>query len=124
MGLRGRFDRIDQHAESGRWAILDYKTHGHRPEKKHLKKTEEGQQWIDLQLPLYRMMIPFLGIDAQPPEVELGYFNISEKDEETRINIAEFSEAQMQQAEELIHDCIRRIRAGDFRADHRSRSVR
>ncbi len=114
MGLRGRFDRIDHHAESGRWAILDYKTHGHRPEKKHLKKTDEGYQWIDLQLPLYRMMIPFLGIDAQPADVQLGYFNISEKDEETRINIAEFSDEQMQQAEELIHDCIRGIWAGDF----------
>ncbi len=114
MGLRGRFDRIDHHAQSGQWAILDYKTHGHRPEKKHLKKTEEGQEWIDLQLPLYRMMIPFLGIDAEPAEVQLGYFNISEKDEETRINIAEFSEPQMRQAEELIHDCVRRIRAGDF----------
>src|SRR5690606_33003366 len=25
-GLRGRFDRIDYHPETGRWAILDYKT--------------------------------------------------------------------------------------------------
>lgn len=114
MGLRGRFDRIDFHPETGRWAILDYKTHGHKPEKKHLKKTEHGEQWIDLQLPLYRMMIPFLGIDAPPSEVGLGYFNVSERDEETRINIAEFSETQMQQAEELICDCIRAIWAQEF----------
>ena len=46
-------------------------------------------QWIDLQLPLYRMMVPFLGIKEDPSTVELGYFNISEKDDETKINIAE-----------------------------------
>ncbi|MFK8112643.1 MAG: PD-(D/E)XK nuclease family protein [Rubripirellula sp.] len=114
MGLRGRFDRIDFHQPSGRWAILDYKTHGHKPEKKHLQKTDDGSKWIDLQLPLYRMMIPFLGIDADPIDVQLGYFNVSEKDEETKINIAEFPEPLMRQAEELIHDCIRRIWAGDF----------
>ncbi len=109
MGLRGRFDRIDFHPATGRWAILDYKTHGHKPEKKHLARTDEGLRWIDLQLPLYRMMIPFLGIDAPPHEVSLGYFNVSEKDDETRINLAEFSEPQMTEAEQIILQCIRGI---------------
>jgi RecB family exonuclease len=114
MGLSGRFDRIDFHPQTGRWAILDYKTHGHKPEKKHLKYGEDGEQWIDLQLPLYRLMIPFLGIDARPADVQLGYFNISEKEEETKVNIADFSEQQMQNAQSLIEDCIRAIRAGKF----------
>jgi CRISPR/Cas system-associated exonuclease Cas4 (RecB family) len=114
MGIRGRFDRIDYHPDTGRWAILDYKTHGHKPEKKHLKKSDNGDQWIDLQLPLYRMMIPFLGIDAPPSEVELGYFNISEKEEETKINIANFTDEQMDAADEVIHEIIRNIHAGKF----------
>ena len=114
MGLRGRFDRIDHHPKTGRWAILDYKTHGHRPEKKHLKSTAEGEQWVDLQLPLYRLMVPFLGIEADPSEVELGYFNVSEKPSETRINIASFAAAQMAVADELVRDCIRGIWAGQF----------
>ncbi|MGI9473420.1 MAG: PD-(D/E)XK nuclease family protein, partial [Rubripirellula sp.] len=114
MNLRGRFDRIDYHKATDRWAILDYKTHGHLPEKKHLKKVGDKEQWIDLQLPLYRMMIPFLQIDGNPKDVELGYFNISEKDDETKINIAQFSEPQMDQAKELIEDCIRGIWAEDF----------
>ncbi|QDT02859.1 ATP-dependent helicase/deoxyribonuclease subunit B [Rubripirellula lacrimiformis] len=114
MGLRGRFDRIDHHAATDRWAILDYKTHGHKPEKKHLEKTASGLRWIDLQLPLYRMMIPFLGIEAPPREVALGYFNVSEKDDETRINLAEFPEPLMDQAEQIIHDCIRGIWAKEF----------
>ena len=114
MGLRGRFDRIDFHAQTGRYAILDYKTHGHRPEKKHLKKVDGVYQWIDLQLPLYRMMVPFLGIKEDPATVELGYFNISEKDEETKINIADFTEEQMAEAVEIIEGCVRGIWAERF----------
>lgn len=116
MGLRGRFDRIDHNQHTGQWAILDYKTHGHKPEKKHLRTNRETgeKEWIDLQLPLYRMMIPFLGIDADPQDVQLGYFNVSDKAEETKINIAEFSEPLMKQAEALIHQCVRRIFACDF----------
>ena len=115
MGLRGRFDRIDHHPDTGRWAILDYKTHGHPPEKKHLRQVDGESRWIDLQLPLYRRMIPFLGIDAEPDDVELGYFNIGEKAEETRVNVATFSSGQLEAADELIRDCIRGIRAGQFR---------
>jgi len=59
-------------------------------------------------------MIPFLGIDVSPAEVELGYFNIADKEDETRVNIAEFTEPQMRDAEQLIRDCVRRIHAGDF----------
>lgn len=114
--VKGRFDRIDVRTIHGvnEWAILDYKTHGHPPEKKHLKKTKDGEQWIDLQLPLYRMMVPYLGIKEDPSLVKLGYFNISAKDEETKVNEASFSESLMQQAEELVKDCVRNILAGKF----------
>ncbi|WP_146577504.1 PD-(D/E)XK nuclease family protein [Neorhodopirellula pilleata] len=114
-GLRGRFDRIDHHPETGRWAILDYKTHGHSPEKKHLKTAPDGStRWIDLQLPLYRRFIPDLGISADPQDVELGYFNVAEKDTETKINLASFTESQFEAADELIHWCVRQIRECRF----------
>lgn len=115
MGLRGRFDRIDHHPDSGRWAILDYKTHGHKPEKKHLAKNEAGEtEWVDLQLPLYRRMIPFLGIDADIAQVQLGYFNIADKESETRINIAQFDPALMDQADRVIEQVVRDVFAGKF----------
>lgn len=114
MGLRGRFDRIDHHPATGRWAVLDFKTHGHKPEKKHLKGKGADAKWVDLQLPLYRMMIPFLGINADPDDVQLGYFNVSQKESETGIHLAEFSPQQFQSADDLIFDCVRRITAGDF----------
>jgi ATP-dependent helicase/DNAse subunit B len=117
MHIRGRFDRIDVCVRDGKthWAILDYKTHGIAPEKKHLRKTDKGMEWIDLQLPLYRLMIPYLGIDADPKHVSVGYFNIGEKDVETRVNEANFDADLWIQAEKVIHDCIRRIRQRDFR---------
>jgi hypothetical protein len=116
MGLRGRIDRIDRNRVTGQWAVLDYKTHGHKPEKKHFRKDREtGQiEWLDLQLPLYRLMLPFLGIDVPAEEVQLGYFNVSDKAEETGIHLAEFSAAMMADAREVIEDCVRRIFACDF----------
>ncbi|KAA5543232.1 PD-(D/E)XK nuclease family protein [Roseiconus nitratireducens] len=116
MPLHGRLDRIDYHAATGRWAILDYKTHGHKPEKKHLRTDPASGQirWIDLQLPLYRQMIPALGIDTDPREVQLGYFNVSDKAEQTRVNVADFGESLMDEAKQLIEDCVRRIFACDF----------
>jgi RecB family exonuclease len=112
MGLRGRFDRIDFHPQTGQWAILDYKTHGHPPLKKHLEKSTG--RWLDLQLPLYRLMAPFLQIEAPPEAVELGYFNIADKADETGVNLARFTEEQYQEATEVIHDCVRGIWAGRF----------
>lgn len=116
LPVKGRFDRIDVRRADGleEWAILDYKTHGYPPEKKHLRKTTDGYQWIDLQLPLYRMMVPYLGITVDPSRVKLGYFNISGKDEETRINEADFSEKLMLEAERLVKQCVSGILDGNF----------
>lgn len=112
MGLKGRFDRIDFHPQTGQWAILDYKTHGHEPLKKHFNA--RSQQWTDLQLPLYRLMIPALGIDADQAQVQLGYFNVAQQERQTGIHLADFSEQQFADANRVIADCIRRIWASDF----------
>lgn len=114
MTIRGRFDRIDQH-EDGRWAILDYKTHGHHPREKHIEKTADGFRWIELQLPIYRLMIPYLvGQQVNPKDVTLGYFNVSEKASETKINEADFTDEEYAAADQLITHVVRSIRAGRF----------
>ena len=115
MIIRGRFDRIDRH-DDGRWAILDYKTHGHPPRKKHLQRVNRDHyRWVELQLPIYRLMIPYLvGDQVDPQDVALGYFNISEKQVETKINEADFTPAEFAEAEEVIRRCVRDIRAGRF----------
>ena len=67
MGLRGRIDRIDLHAD-GRYIVFDYKTgdSAKTPEQAHRK----NGQWIDLQLPLYRHLIKGIPIDRT---FQLGY---------------------------------------------------
>jgi ATP-dependent helicase/nuclease subunit B len=54
--VTGRIDRIDYHAATGAWAVLDYKTgeRGDDPDTVHRKRGE----WLDLQLPLYRHILP------------------------------------------------------------------
>ncbi len=114
MPIRGRIDRIDQH-DDGRWAIIDYKTHGHVPRTKHLK-TENGQsKWIDLQLPLYQLLIPaVLGEGIEVTKVSLSYFSIGDNLNETKINDADFSATEYMTAKQSIFDCIRRIRRSEF----------
>lgn len=114
VGLRGRFDRIDFNERTNQWAILDYKTHRFPPEKKHRKKVDGKVQWVDLQLPLYRRVVPDLGIPADPDEVQLGYFNVAEKASDTKVNVADFSAAELAEADELILWCVRQILAGQF----------
>jgi ATP-dependent helicase/nuclease subunit B len=114
MPIRGRIDRIDQH-DDGRWAIIDYKTHGHPPRAKHLKYENDEPKWIDLQLPLYQLLIPFV-IDetVDPSRVSLSYFNIGNNFKETKINDADFTDKEFTAARAKIDDCIRRIRRGEF----------
>lgn len=114
MPIRGRIDRIDRHAD-GRWAIIDYKTHGHAPRKKHLFYDGEQVSWTDLQLPLYQLLIPFvIGTAIDVSTVSLSYFNIGDNLEQTKINDADFTHEEYASAREIIHDCVRRIRRGDF----------
>ncbi len=115
MPIRGRIDRIDRNEVTGQWAIIDYKTHGHTPRKKHLRVAEGVSQWIDLQLPLYRMLVPFvLRADVEVSQVSLSYFNIGENREQTGVNDADFTAEEFAKADATIHDCVRRIRRGDF----------
>src|SRR5690606_21138049 len=81
--LRGRIDRIDHNERTGEWAVFDYKTSdtGEKPEKTHRKGRGDAKRWIDLQLPLYRHLLPALrdgdGAQIVPPDavdrVRLGY---------------------------------------------------
>ncbi|MEZ6086908.1 MAG: PD-(D/E)XK nuclease family protein [Pirellulaceae bacterium] len=112
FGLRGRIDRIDFHEQANRWAVIDYKTHSHHPMKKHYKKTTD--EWIDLQLPLYRHMLDVLGIEADIEAVQLGYFNIGEREADVRVNIAEFTPELFASADRAIAGVVRGIREGSF----------
>lgn len=90
--VTGRIDRIDRHRETGVVRILDYKSADKAVElpRAHLGSSRDGtadyarvtvhepkrsveRRWIDLQLPLYRVLATG---DADGAPVELGYFNL------------------------------------------------
>jgi ATP-dependent helicase/nuclease subunit B len=96
--VRGKIDRIDRHRQTGKIRLLDYKTtdRGGTPEAAHfgslsgdrewpeyarVEVAGRQRRWIDLQLPLYAIML------LSEPELqgpfELGYFNLPKALEDT-----------------------------------------
>lgn len=96
IAIEGRVDRIDRHLETGAVRILDYKTseQANPPEKTHRAKGE----WVDLQLPLYRRLARSLGITG---EVGLGYVQLPGDMRKIGFEIAEWTDQELQEAEEL-----------------------
>ena len=121
--LRGRIDRIDHNPETGDWAVLDYKT-GNTvlpPEKTHRKGRQE---WIDLQLPLYRRLLEGL-VDAEgrpvvdydpggDGSIELGYISLPKDPAKSAFLLASWTDAELAEAEEIGREQIRTLRRRTF----------
>jgi RecB family exonuclease len=107
--LTGRIDRIDRHAESGAHAVLDYKSSdkGEGPEKTHRR----SRQWVDLQLPLYRHLARGF-VSAGP--VQLGFVLLPKDVSQTRFEIADWTESQLNEADDVARDVVRAIRQQVF----------
>lgn len=116
IGISGRIDRIDRHRESGAWALLDYKTSedGKSPDAVHRRSGE----WVDLQLPLYRLLLPSLRTrDGQPlgkvgkdADVRLGYFLLPGDKKKAGIVLADWDAATLVTADEAARDVVRELR--------------
>lgn len=110
MLLRGRIDRIDVQKYSGKRMVFDYKTseRSKTPEQAHRKRR---QQWIDLQLPLYRHLVAGLGI-ADP--VELAYIVLPKDVSDVKHLPAEWTQDDFEDADRTAADVVRRVRAEVF----------
>jgi ATP-dependent helicase/nuclease subunit B len=108
MSLRGRIDRIDVHG-SGKRVLFDYKTSdtARGPDRTHRR---DGR-WVDLQLPLYRRLAAGLGIGG---ELALGYVVLPKDAARTGHLLAEWTEAELAEAEAAAADVIRKVRAEKF----------
>ncbi|MEO6709089.1 MAG: PD-(D/E)XK nuclease family protein, partial [Planctomycetota bacterium] len=108
VAITGRVDRIDRHATSGHWRILDYKSgdEGNEPRKAHVNKNG----WLDLQLPLYRHFLR----ERLTGEIELGYFAIPRKLEECGVYLANFQAQELEAALDEARRLLRAMLAGDF----------
>lgn len=111
--LKGRIDRIDHHPDTNCWAVIDYKTAdtAKKPEADHHKGKFEDREWFNVQLPFYRLIARELGIGKQ---IEVGYFTLPAKREDTRYRAAAWGDDDFDQAEAMIAEVVRRIRRGEF----------
>lgn len=109
MVLRGRVDRVDFNPSTGERIILDYKSSdtARPPEKTH----RQGDDWIDLQLPLYRHLAKGMGIDGP---VGLGYVVLPKDTARVECLRAEWTDDDLQHADRTAAEVIREVRAEVF----------
>lgn len=131
LAVRGRIDRIDRHAMTGAWRVLDYKTSDTAvpPARSHLRPRRTGDEalpdwrrvtfegrdcvWADLQLPVY---LRALGQElAGAPEITGGYFNLPKAAGETGLALwPELTGELLASAQACADGVAARIRAGEF----------
>ena len=126
--VRGTIDRVDRHRETGRLRIIDYKTSDQSisPKAAHLASaaTESrayalvpvggrSQRWIDLQLPLYRLLLAASRGEDEAPE--MAYFNIPKAAMLTGVECwSAFTEDLMTAARDCAQGVLTDIAAGTF----------
>jgi RecB family exonuclease len=109
MGLRGRIDRIDVHQGTGQRAIFDYKTSDNRKDPDHAHRRKD--EWVDLQLPLYRHLA--VALDITGP-VRLGYIVLPKDTSKTGEVWAEWSETELREADAVAEKVVRGVRGEVF----------
>lgn len=112
-------DRIDVHVSTGRLRVLDYKTSRDTPDKTHRRPRAEAprDRWTDLQLPLYRHLLPCsdagAGLDASEAEIEVGYILLPEDIDAGGLHLATWSNDDQDEAIDLARTIVREIRTLD-----------
>jgi hypothetical protein len=127
FGVRARVDRVDYHAATDRWAVFDYKTSdaGDPPEKTHRTGPKDEKVWVDLQLPLYRWLLPRLvDPDGEPlfagvseDQVEVGYLRLPRTLDDVGDAIAEWSSDEYAGAMVTARAVVRTLRTGQVAFD-------
>ncbi|MDA0323761.1 MAG: PD-(D/E)XK nuclease family protein [Verrucomicrobia bacterium] len=128
LTLVGKIDRIDRHRESRRIRVIDYKTSDQpvNPRQAHLRKWREGMpeishadvggseySWVDLQLPVYDLVLRRMHTVDRIDE--LAYFNLPKAVTETGVSAwSDFSDAHREAAEQCLERVLAAIRSGAF----------
>lgn len=110
MPIIGRIDRIDYHADTGKYAIWDYKT-GDAAKKPLPAHWSKSLGWKQLQLPLYQLMAPALGI---PNEVSVGYIILPRSSSSAGFFEADFTDELFLSAIETAKEIVKKIRQNHF----------
>ncbi len=109
LALRGRIDRIDYHPELDQWTVFDYKTsdQAKSPEQTHRRAGE----WVDLQLPLYRLILASMGIEGS---MQYGYIVLPKDLTKVGELIADWSDAELDQAEAVAMEVVQSVLNREF----------
>ena len=114
--VSGIIDRVDVHQDSGKIRVLDYKTGGPTANGAHYKK-QDGM-WIDLQLPLYRLLLPKIrkldSYDKSDANVSLGYFRIGDQESKAGIDLLELPDQAHEGVGAFIDAVLSDIQRGQF----------
>ncbi len=132
--IRGRIDRIDFHAPTGQWRVIDYKTGAKpiEPDKAHFTKTtartsrnrdfacspDGSTRWKGLQFPLYRWLLDQPGQELLPDwkagtPADFHYFFLPEDPTQAGISSA-FPEEKLPEGLEMAALIAQRILSGKF----------
>jgi ATP-dependent helicase/nuclease subunit B len=130
LKLTGIIDRVEFNDDQGRLRILDYKTFGNvkMPRQTHLgpvRGTESvvravfasddaSSAWKELQLPLYRHMVPHLWPEHSGKQIEVGYFLLPADPDETKIESLELDDAMQASALACAEEIAQRVAQGVF----------
>lgn len=109
--LTGRIDRVDEHPDLG-FAALDYKTAADPKDPEAEHRNARGR-WLDLQLPLYLVLLRTMGITVAPGR--LGYVALPSNPSLTGIRLASrWDDAFAAEAEAEAARIAALVEAGDF----------
>jgi hypothetical protein len=110
--LSGRIDRIDRDERTGALYVLDYKLSetARAPEEAHRKQGA----WIDLQLPLYVHILRAREESLTGTAVHLGYVCLPRDVRATQFALADWSRAELDEADEVAAGVVRAVRSGTF----------
>ena len=136
MKVRGRYDRLDFHAATGKYRLIDYKSFdtARNPEGEHVKelnvnaprmpgidfvlpkqlKKELKQQnmgWTDLQLPAYHHLLTTLRPEIQ--SLELAYICITAAATPDAVQVWENYGKVATHAVKALEEIVRRIQSGE-----------
>ena len=111
-GIGGRIDRIDRHRTTGQWRIIDYKSGDNEADPN--KATEKKGEFLDLQLPLYRIFAPkhYPGMSGAVPIV--GYVALPAAPDAASFLPLELECSLDALALETAQEIIRKIRKREF----------
>jgi len=109
LGVCGRIDRIDYNPAKRCWIIFDYKTSDlvENPEKSH----KRGDEWIDLQLPIY---YKFWRSKKGSEQIDLAYIALQANPKKTQEYRAKWSETELAEAERCLKETACAIRLEKF----------